>query len=65
MELGPHAAFIIVAYAAAAVVVTLLWVWVIADYRTQRRILSELEERGVTRRTAPRRSDAAARSGAV
>jgi heme exporter protein D len=51
--LGPHAAFIVVAYLAAAAVVAGLIVWVWADYRLQRRVLGELEKRGLQRR--PRR----------
>ena len=55
MGLGPHAGFIVAAYAAAAVIVSALLAWVIADYRAQRRILARLEERGVTRRSAAQR----------
>ena len=50
MELGPHAVFIIAAYVVAALVVTGLIAWVMADYDAQRRLLAELEARGVTRR---------------
>jgi heme exporter protein D len=57
MDLGPHAAFILAAYAAAALIVLALLIWVIADYRAQRRILARLEERGIIRRSAAR-SDA-------
>jgi len=52
MNLGPHAAFIIAAYAAAIVVVAGLIGWVIVDYRAQKRVLGDLEARGVTRRSA-------------
>jgi heme exporter protein D len=51
MNLGPHAAFIIGAYAAALAVVLGLIGWVIADHAAQRRLLSDLEARGVTRRS--------------
>ena len=51
MDLGPHAAFIIAAYATAALVVIGLIVWVLADYDAQRRLLADLESRGVTRRS--------------
>ena len=51
MDLGPHAAFIIAAYAMAAVVVVGLIAWVIADHDAQRRLLADLEARGVTRRS--------------
>ena len=50
-DLGPHAAFIIAAYATAAVVVIGLIAWVIADHDAQRRLLADLEARGVTRRS--------------
>jgi heme exporter protein D len=52
MNLGPHAAFIIVSYAAAVAVVTGLVAWVLLDFRAQRRALGELESHGVTRRSA-------------
>jgi len=51
MNLGPHAEFIIAAYALALFVVAGLVAWVILDYAAQRRILGDLEERGVTRRS--------------
>jgi heme exporter protein D len=51
MELGPHAAFIVAAYAVAALVVLALIAWVSADHRAQRRLLAELEADGVTRRS--------------
>ena len=51
MELGPHAAFIIAAYAMAALVVAGLIAWVIADHAAQRRLLGDLESRGMTRRS--------------
>ena len=50
MDLGPHAAFIIAAYLMAAIVVLGLIAWVIADHDAQRRLLADLEARGVTRR---------------
>jgi heme exporter protein D len=51
MDLGPHAAFIIAAYVMAAIVVLGLIAWVMADYDAQRRVLTDLEHRGVTRRS--------------
>jgi heme exporter protein D len=50
MNLGPHADFIIAAYAITAFVVAALIAWVVLDYSAQRRILGDLEDRGVTRR---------------
>ncbi len=51
MNLGPHADFIIVAYAVTLCVVGALVAWVVFDYAAQRRILDDLEKRGVTRRS--------------
>ena len=51
MDLGPHAAFIIAAYVTAALVVLGLIAWVLADHAAQRRLLADLEARGVTRRS--------------
>jgi heme exporter protein D len=53
MDLGPHAPFIIAAYAMTALVVTGLIAWVLADHDAQQRQLSDLETRGVTRRSKP------------
>jgi heme exporter protein D len=52
MNLGPHAAFILAAYAAAVAVVAGLIVWVVLDFRAQKRVLGDLEAHGVTRRSA-------------
>ena len=51
MDLGPHAAFIIGAYAVAILIVAALIGWVLIDNRRQRQILSDLEAKGVTRRS--------------
>lgn len=51
MNLGPHADFILAAYAMTAFVVALLVAWVALDYVALRRVLGDLEERGVTRRS--------------
>ena len=51
MNLGPHADFIVAAYAVTVFVIALLIAWVVLDYSTQRRVLGDLEERGVTRRS--------------
>ena len=51
MDLGPHAAFIVTAYAAAVLVIGALIVWVLLDYRAQKQILEDLETRGVMRRS--------------
>jgi heme exporter protein D len=52
MDLGPHATFIVAAYAASLVVMIVLICWVVADYKRQRGTLAELEASGVTRRSA-------------
>ena len=54
MDLGPHANFIVVAYVAAALVVIGLVAWILADHAAQRRLLADLEARGVTRRSEQR-----------
>jgi heme exporter protein D len=51
MNLGPHADFIVAAYAMTIFVVAAMVAWVALDYSAQRRILGGLEERGVTRRS--------------
>lgn len=51
MELGPHAAFIVSAYAVAALIVVIMIAWVALDHRRQARALADLEARGVTRRS--------------
>jgi len=51
MNLGPHADFIVASYALTAFVIAALIAWIVLDYSAQRRILGDLEERGVTRRS--------------
>ena len=51
MNLGQHAAFIVASYAVAALVVLGLIAWVLADFRAQRRVLADLEARGMRRRS--------------
>jgi len=51
-DLGPHAAFIIAAYAVTFLAVAALAFFVVEDDRKQRRSLAELEQRGITRRSA-------------
>jgi heme exporter protein D len=57
MNLGPHAGFIVAAYAAAAGVVAGLIAWIVVDHRAQTRILEDLERAGVTRRSAAAREE--------
>jgi heme exporter protein D len=56
MDLGPHAAFIVLSYAAAIIILAALIGWILLDHRTLKRTLASLEKQGVTRR-----SDGAAR----
>ena len=52
LDLGPHAVFIVASYAVSLAVVTALILWVCVDHRRQRRLLADLERRGVRRRSA-------------
>ena len=52
MELGQHAGFIVAAYGASVLIILMLIVWIVADYRAQLRVLADLERQGVTRRSA-------------
>jgi heme exporter protein D len=54
MDLGPHAGFILAAYAIALAVVAGLIAWIVIDHRAQLRVLDDLERAGVTRRSAAR-----------
>jgi heme exporter protein D len=51
MSFAQQAGFIVAAYAVTAFVVAALVAWVVLDYMTQRRLLGELEQRGVGRRS--------------
>jgi heme exporter protein D len=51
MNLGPHADFIVAAYAVTIFVVAALAAWIALDYSIQQRILGDLEGRGITRRS--------------
>ncbi len=57
-SLGPHADFIIASYAVTALVIAALVGWIAADCAAQRRVLADLEERGVTRRSRRASGDA-------
>jgi heme exporter protein D len=52
MDLGPHAAFIWLAYAAVFVTVTGVILWLIADGHRQKADLEALEREGVSRRSS-------------
>jgi heme exporter protein D len=51
ISLGPHADFIVASYAVTALVVAALIAWIATDYSAQKRVLTDLEQRGVTRRS--------------
>jgi heme exporter protein D len=59
LGLGPHASFIIAAYAVAFVTLAFLVISIVANDRKQRRLLDDLERRGITRRSAARPKPAA------
>ncbi len=51
MTLGPHADFIVTAYAVTIVLIAGLIAWVAMDYQAQRRMLGKMDKRGVKRRS--------------
>lgn len=51
-DLGPHAAFILWSYAITFAVLGGLVVWIVADARRQKRLIADLEARGITRRSS-------------
>ena len=54
IDLGPHASFIVSAYAVVIVVIGGLIAWLVLDGREQERRLADLAARGVKRRSSPR-----------
>jgi heme exporter protein D len=56
VELGPYAGFILAAYGVAALVVAALVAWVLIDHAAQRRVLRDLEARGISRRSDERKA---------
>jgi len=52
MDLGPHADFIWISYAAVIATVAALVVWLVADGRKQAADLEALESRGIRRRSS-------------
>ena len=51
-DLGPHAVFILAAYGVTIVAIAALAFFIVEDDRKQRRLLAELERRGIRRRSA-------------
>jgi heme exporter protein D len=59
-DLGPHASFIVAAYAVTALAVGALAGFVLGEDRRQRRQLAALERRGITRRSAKPKAETSA-----
>ena len=57
MQATTHIEFIVAAYGAGVAVIVALIAWVMVDYRLQRRILAELETKGISRRSARESAD--------
>ena len=57
MAATAHIGFIVAAYGAGVAVIVALIAWVTLDYRLQRRILAELETKGISRRSARESAD--------
>jgi heme exporter protein D len=58
-DLGPHATFIVAAYAVTFIAIAALACFILEDDRRQRRLLAELEARGIRRRSAQGKAPAA------
>ncbi len=54
--LGEHAPFILACYGVSVLVLGALALWIVADGRSVRRRLDEMESRGIRRRSAGRES---------
>ena len=52
LDLGPHAAFIFATYGVTFVAVATLALFIVEDDRKQRRLIAELERKGIRRRSA-------------
>jgi heme exporter protein D len=60
-DFGPHAIFIVAAYAATFVAIAALACFIVENDRKQRRLLAALEQRGIRRRSAKPESNTAAK----
>jgi heme exporter protein D len=57
MDLGPHAAFIWISYAAVIATVAALVAWLVADGKKQEADLEALESRGIRRRSSSKAAE--------
>ena len=57
MLFGPYGSFIVTSYLLVTLVVAILIVWILIDYRNQRRRLRELGQSGITRRSGRSATD--------
>jgi heme exporter protein D len=57
MDFGPYAVFIVTAYAAAAVIVAGLVIWIMLDRRRLVRAMADIEAQGVGRRSGRKLQD--------
>jgi heme exporter protein D len=64
-DLGPHASFIVGAYGVTVIAVMALVVAIVNDDRRQRRLLAELERKGIRRRSAKSATDGANPEAAI
>ena len=51
MDLGPHAIYVWVSYAAVVLALAAVAAWLVVDGRRQQRLIDALEGRGVRRRS--------------
>jgi heme exporter protein D len=51
-DFGPHAVFILAAYVATFLAVAALAFFIVEDDRKQRRLLADMEKKGIKRRSA-------------
>lgn len=60
-----HVAYVTAAYAAAAIGISGLIIWVILGHRNAQRVLAQLESEGVTRRSTRTGSTGQVKSGQI
>lgn len=62
LDLGPHANFIVAAYAVTLLALGALTLIIVGDDREQRRMLADLERKGIRRRSAAKPKTPAAKT---